>query len=158
MAHGTSKGKVSAVYAKRVNDLTDKAKVISRAFRYQDNFREWHTPRELKEQDLLLVPGLHNPSWSRDEPNINYCEGLLAGPNKAGGTGADLIATKLQIDFLAEEERAWRTRHMSLIRAACLAHGRLDGHSKSENERGVFTRARKAIRDYIAAGAAMTAP
>lgn len=158
MAHGTPKGKVTGVYAKRVSDLTDKAKVISRAFRYQDNFREWHTPRELKEQDLLLVPGLHNPSWSRNEPNVLYSETLLAGPNKVGGTTADIVAVKLQIDFLAEEERAWRTRHMSLIRAACLAHGRLDGHSQPEQGRGVFTRAKKAIRDYIAAGAAMTAP
>lgn len=158
MAHGTPKGNVSGVYSKRVDDLTNKADRISKAFRTFDQLRPWHTPDELKDKDLLLVPGLHNPSWSRDEPNITYSENVLAGPNKSGGTTADLIAMKLQIDFLAEEERAWRTRHMSLIRAACLAHGRLDGHSKPEEARGVFTRARKAIKDYIAAGAAMTAP
>lgn len=158
MAHGTPKGTVTGVYSNRVDDLIDKAKKISLAFRRFDQLRPWHTPDPLKDKDLLLVPGLHNPPWSRDEPNIVYCESVLAGPNKSGGTAADLIAMKLQIDFLAEEERAWRTRHMSLIRAACLAHGRLDGHSKKDEERGVFGRARKAIKDYIAAGSAMTAP
>lgn len=158
MAHGVPKGNVSGVYSNRVDDLKDKAERISRAFRRFEEFRPWHTPDSLKDKDLLLVPGMHNPAWARNEPNITYCESVLAGPNSSGGTTADLIAMKLQIDFLAEEERAWRVRHMSLIRGACLAHGRLDGHSKPEEARGVFTRARKAIKDYIAAGGAMTAP
>lgn len=153
MAHGSSKGKVTAVYQKRVRDLVDKAKVISRAFRYQDNFREWHTPRDLDGNDLLLVPGMHNPAWARNEPNILYSQTIHSGPNTASGTAADIIATKLQIDFLATEERAWRLRHMSLIRGACLAHGRLNGHSNSPQ--GVFERAKKSIRDYIQLGKKM---
>lgn len=154
MAHGTTRGKVTSVYAKRVRDLSDKSKVISRAFRYQDNFREWHTPRELKGKDMLLVPGMHNPPWARNEPNKLYSNSILAGPNSAGGCTGDIISVKLQIDFLAEEERAWRMRHMSLIRGACLSHGRLNGHG---NQKGVFLRAKKAMQDWIDAGKAMQA-
>ena len=156
MAHGEPRGQVTGVYSNRVSDLIDKAKRISQAFRYFGQLRPWHTPPELKDKDLLLVPGMHNPSWARNEPNIIYSESVLAGPNKTGGTTADLIAMKLQIDFLAEEERAWRVRHMSLVRAACVAHGRLDGHSKPPQ--CVFKRAEKVIQDYINAGKKMTAP
>lgn len=155
MAHGTSKGKVTSVYQKRIRDLTDKANNMSRTFRYQDGYRDWHTPRELKDNDLLLVPGMHNPAWARDEPNILYSETILNAPNAGSGNTADLTAVKLQIDFLSVEERAWRMRHMSLIRGACLAHGRLNGHS--EAQQGVFGRAKKAIQDYISAGKKMEA-
>jgi hypothetical protein len=156
MAHGEVKGKVTSVYRKRVRDLVDKAKVISRAFRYQDNFREWHTPRDLEGKDMLLVPGMHNPPWARNEPNILYSQTILNTPNIGSGTTGDIISVKLQIDFLSVEERAWRMRHMSLIRGACLAHGRLNGHSESGS--GIFNRAVRVVQDYIDAGKKMKAP
>jgi hypothetical protein len=153
MAHGEVKGKVTGVYSKRIRDLVDKAKVISRAFRYQDNFREWHTPRDLEGKDMLLVPGMHNPPWSRDEANILYSQTIHNTPNSGSGTAGDIISAKLQVDFLSVEERAWRVRHMSLIRGACLAHGRLNGHG--EATAGIFDRAKKTVRDYIDAAKQM---
>lgn len=155
MAHGTSKGVVTDVYKKRVKDLIDKAKRMSTAFRYINEFRPWHTPEELLDKDMLLVPGMHNPAWARNEPNTVYCEQVLGGPNSDGGTAGDTIAMKLQTDTLAVEERAWRMRHMSLIRGACLAHGRLDGHSS--DQQGIFKRAERAIADYIKSGKASAA-
>lgn len=156
MSHGTTRGTVTGVYSGRVSDLIDKAQRISQAFRDFGQFRPWHTPPELAGKDLLLVPGMHNPSWARDEPNIVYSESVMASPNKGGGTVGDLIAMKLQIDFCAVEERAWRLRHMSLIRGACVAHGRMDGHSKPPQ--CVFKRAEKTVQDYINAGKAMDPP
>lgn len=156
MAHGTTRGSVTGVYSDRVSDLINKAKRISIAFRFFGQWRPWHTPDKLKDKDMLLVPGMHNPAWSRNEPNIIYSEAILAGPNKTGGTTGDLIAMKLQIDFLAVEERAWRMRHMSLIRGACLSHGRMDGHGTPPQ--CVFKRAEKTISKYIEAGSTMQAP
>jgi hypothetical protein len=155
MAHGKSKGSVTGVYTKRVEDLMKKAERMSQAFRYINDFRPWHTPEELLDKDMLLVPGMHNPAWSRNEPNTIYCENVMGGANSDGGNAGDTIAMKLQIDFLAVEERAWRMRHMSLIRGACLAHGRMHGHSNAPQ--GVFKRAERVVKDYIKAGKAMEA-
>lgn len=146
---GTSKGQVDGKFEARINELEQKAQQMSEAFRNTDK-RPWHTPKDMEGYDLLDVPGMHEPSWNRDNINQLYSESILAGPGKQGGTTGDLVAMKWQADFMASEERAWRTRHASFVRCACFMHGRLDGHGKSGVS--VFSFLKDGVNSYIKAG------
>lgn len=149
MAHGKTKGTVDGQFVKRVTDLEQKAEKAKEQFKNQGSYREWWTPKGVK--DPLDVPSLHNPNWERNSINIKYSNDILTTNPTSSGTCGDLLAMKWQADFMAVEERAFRTRHASLIRCAALAHGRLDGHSKPE--KGVFGHLKNTIDQSIAEGA-----
>jgi len=147
---GTTKGQVDGKFEARVNQLESRAGQMSTSFRYQGDARDWHTPDELKDKELLDVPNLHEPSWNRDNINQIYSMSVLSGPGKEGGTTGDLVAMKWQADFMATEERGWRLRHASLIRCACFMHGRLDGHSLAK--KSVFSFLKDGVQSHINAG------
>ena len=149
MAHGKTKGKVDGKFSARITDLQEKAKKFAESFRGLDDWRPWHTPKDVG--DPLDVPSLHNPTWERNAINRLYSETILGGPGQKGGTCGDLIAMKWQADFMAVEERAFRTRHASYVRCASLAHGRWDGHGKPEV--GIFDFMKNAVQSSITAGA-----
>lgn len=149
MAHGTSKGKVDPKFEDRVSDLETKAKKLADQFRNYGTYRDWHTPEKVG--DPLDVPSLHNPTWDRNSINQIYSVDVLGGAGKAGGTVGDLIAMKWQADFMAAEERAFRTRHASLVRCAALAHGRMSGHGMAG--KSIFSFLKDAIQTHINAGA-----
>lgn len=149
MAQGTPLGVIDSKFLDRVNDLVKKARSFADHFRDYTTWRAWHTPEEVG--DLLDVPSLHNPTWNRNAINILYSEKILGGPGKKGGTCGDLIAMKIQADFMAVEERAFRTRHASYVRCASLAHGRLDGHGKPEVN--VFDFMKDGLKTALEAGA-----
>lgn len=119
---------VDPKFEKRVKDLEEKAKDFAEHFRNHTKYRKWHTPKEIT--DPLDVPSLHNPVWERNALNERYSEKIVGNAGDAAGSFGDAMATKWQIDFMAIEERAFRTRHASMIRCASLAHGRIDGHGK----------------------------
>lgn len=155
--HGTSKGQLDSKFVARINQLEDLAGQMAATFRYSGDARPWHTPEELKQKDLLAVPGLHDPAWDRNNINRIYSEEVLKGPGSRGGTTADLIAMKWQADFMAVEERAFRTRHASYARCVAFMHGRLDGHSRAG--KSVFSAFKGAVKTFIKAGqAGATAP
>jgi hypothetical protein len=149
MAHGTPKGKVAKVFTDRVDSLEAAAKAQSKAFQQAASTRPWHTPAEMKEQDLLDVPNLHEPAWNRDELNQIYSEKILN--QEDSGTHGDLVATKKQIDFMAVEERAWRLRHASCVRCNVLAHGRLSGHGTTNES--IFSMLKNSIENDLLQGA-----
>jgi len=149
MAHGTSKGKVDPKFTDRINDLESKANKMAEQFRNYGTYREWHTPKDTG--DPLDVPSLHTPAWERNNINQLYSVDILAGPGKAGGTCGDLIAMKWQADFMAAEERAFRTRHASLVRCAAMAHGRFHGHGVAG--KSIFSFLKDAVQTHINAGA-----
>lgn len=146
---GTSKGKIDAKFAARIQQLEDRAAQQAQVFRHS-GARKWHTPDELAEKELLDVPGLDNPAWDRNEINRTYAADVLAGPGKTGGTTGDLIGMKWQADFMAAEERAFRMRHASYTRCAAFMHGRLDGHGIPK--RGIFSFLRDGVKSFIFAG------
>ena len=149
---GESKGQLDSKFVARINQLEDAAKQMTLSFSTMDGARPWHTPDELKTKELLDVPGLHEPSWNRNEINRIYSSEVLAGPGKKGGTTGDLIAMKWQADFMATEERAFRTRHASFARCISFMHGRLDGHSKAKVS--VFSFLKDGVNTYIKSGRA----
>lgn len=128
MSHGASKGVLDTKFADRISELEQKARNFADHFRSNTDYRQWHMPAAVK--DPLDVPSLHNDAWDRNEINRVYSDEVLKGPGTTGGTVGDLLAMKWQADFMAVEERAFRTRHASFVRCAALAHGRLDGHGQ----------------------------
>lgn len=151
MGHPKSgpKATVDGKFQKRVEDLEKRAKDFSEHFRNHTKWRKWHTPEEVK--DLLDVPSIDNPTWDRNSLNRNYSQSIVAEAGDASGSFGDAMATKWQIDFMAVEERAFRTRHASMIRCASHVHGRLDGHGKEG--KGIFSFLKDGVKSAIAFGA-----
>lgn len=149
MGHGTSKGKIDPAFEKRVSDLEKKADKAKTQFRNHGEYREWWTPKGVK--DPLDVPSLHTPNWDRNSINQLYSDTIVKQSDESAGTTGDMLAMKWQADFMAVEERAFRTRHASLVRCASMAHGRLDGHSRPE--KGVFSHLKNTIDQAIKEGA-----
>ena len=147
---GASRGQIDAKFAARIAQLEDRAGQMAATFRYMGDARPWHTPDELKEKEMMDVPGMHSPSWDRNDINRIYSADVLGGSNKDGGTTGDLIAMKWQADFMAVEERAWRMRHASYPRCMAFMHGRLDGHSQAD--KSVFSVVKNGVASYIRAG------
>ncbi len=153
MAHGDSgKAKVTDVFKKRINELRESASTQAQQWRYWQVYRKWATPEDLKDANLYDTPGMHSPSWNRNEINEIYSNAVSAGPGKEGGTGSGYIAMKLQCDFLAAEERAWRLRHANLVRVQAAAHGRLKGHGTAKVS--VFDVLLDTVDKWIQSGAA----
>lgn len=152
MGQSSSKGTVDGKFESRTQDLESAAQQISMAFKTGVQPRPWHTPKDLKDRELLDVPGLDEPGWNRNDINRTYSADVLGGPKSKSGTVGDLIAMKWQADFMAAEERAFRMRHASFVRCACLMHGRLDGHGQSQ--KGIFSYLKKAVQSYIDTGRA----
>jgi hypothetical protein len=149
---GTSKGQIDSNFAARIAQLEARAKNMAEFFKSTTTFRQWHTPDEIKTKELLDVPGMSFPSWDRNNINQIYSDAVLGGAEKQGGTTGDLIAMKWQADFMAVEERAWRTRHASFARSLAFMHGRLRGHGREKV--GVFSFFKDGVQSYIKAGAA----
>jgi len=108
--------------------------------------RTWQIPTDLT-TDIRNVPQLHKPSFDRTEINTNYTE-IHKPDNLTAGVG-DAGSLKVQLDYVAIAERAFRSRHASHIR--CLTHtaARYAGHS---NEAGVFMAVQNYAQDLSKAG------
>ena len=146
MGHPNSgKGRIDTTFEQRVQDLEQKAQKISSSFKNQ-SYSEWHIPEQV--QDPLDVPGL-DKAWTRNSVNQEYERIVGTQADGAGAVGA-AQAMKIQADFLAVEERAFRTRHASFVRCAAMAHGRLNGHSKSG--KGVFSFLKQGLQSQIDLG------
>ena len=79
------------------------------------------------------IPGMTG-AFDRDDINQHYAE-MLSDPANLGSLGSSL-ALKLQVDWLAVLERAFRTRHASSVRCAVHAAARRKGHSSGA---GIFS-------------------
>lgn len=91
--------------------------------------RVWQYPGTVAPSD---VPRLGS-SFDRTQIDEAYVATLSDASNP--GTSADAMALKLQADRLAAEERAFRLRHCSPVRASVHAAARRSGHSSPA---GVF--------------------
>lgn len=120
---GKSQAKVHTVFSDRLRDLQKQAKQSHAAFRGISQ-RGWQVPTQAS-GSLLDIANLHNPAFEREAINTNYVEATR--DLDTAGTNGDVIALKQQMDYNACEERAYRARHTSLVRAMCLAHGRRAG-------------------------------
>lgn len=118
------------VFSERIDDLSQTLATQLAESRLGAKPRPWYLPKGWKDEnrDVLDVPNLHLPDFNRDDLNRRYVE-CMTPPV---GTVGDIIALKLQIDYMAAEERALRLRHATPIR--CIAHSlaRRKGHAESD--------------------------
>ena len=153
MAHGQKRGKIDSVFEARVKELEQKAKSIAESFKSAySTVRPWATPKDIK--NLQHVPSMHMPAWKRFDINKLYSIDICGtGPKNCGTTG-DLIGMKIQNEFLAVEERAFRLRHASYARCAALANGRFD--TQGQTNKSSFSFAKQSIDAIIQAGGAVS--
>lgn len=140
---GQTQAQLDSVFTDRLNALQTDADGQAQAYT-GGPARPWQVPDEIK--SLFDIANLHTPAYDRDDLNGLYQQIMGAGSNP--GTTADVIAIKTQIDYVASEERAFRTRHTSLCRALAHAHGRRNGHGNGP----VFALTQRQTSTTLAAG------
>lgn len=148
---GTTQANVDDVFDKFVEHLQTNSENDFKAYKGEAQ-RKWDQPEGWESKDLTNIADLHKDGYERDELNTQY-EKIMQSSDKPGTLG-DLISVKQQIEFLAVEERAMRTRYCSPCRALAHMHGRRLGHSASS---GVFAAMKTQVEDYIKAGGVETA-
>jgi hypothetical protein len=74
------------------------------------------------------IPGMAKP-FDRSEIGQNFAD--VYQPKEPGTVG-DAATLRVQNDYLAAMERAFRTRHASSVRAAIMAAGRRNGHGSDQ--------------------------
>lgn len=120
---GKQLGEIHQVFVERLKELQANAVNLQNAFQGKAH-RKWQVPSMI-ETSLLDVSKLHEPAFNRESINTQYDQ--VTKDRESAGTVGDVISLKLQLDYNACEERAFRARHMSLCRAFCIGHGRRIG-------------------------------
>lgn len=113
---------VYRVFTDWINSLVADNKLLG------SNHRAWQGLENL-ETDTRDVPGLKAP-FEREDINTGY-EGVYSN-RAAPGTVGEAMAAKVQVDYLASAERAFRLRHCSVLRAELHASSRRAGHGRPD--------------------------
>ena len=140
------KGQIHTVFFNRLQDLQTQAGQLADAHAGAGQ-RVWQTPAGFT-NDLLAIGALHEPAFNRELINDNYLDAMKAADDP--GTVGDIVSLKLQMDYNATEERAFRLRHATLCRCAAFAAGRRRGHRNYT----VFAAVEQHAADMLAAGGA----
>lgn len=134
---------------------------------YERFLAQQEAERQYAEQAALAARGqstrgwfVPDGEWSGDPfdlPGIAYAFDRVAIAEayqdfffSPAGTVGDCLAAKLQSDYLAAQERAYRLRHLTPVRAAAHAATRLRGHADAGA--GVFARLSSFLQDVLVAG------
>lgn len=145
----TSKAKVHDGFRQRLTDLMAQSNVFAEAFKRAGQ-RGWNVPSNLTAPHLFAIAELHKPAFDRQGPNDNYLECFQNAADM--GTVGDVIGLKLQIDYVAAEERQFRFRHASTCRNICHAMSR----RRALADGPVFREIEKQVGDVIRTGAKRT--
>lgn len=149
-----SRAQVDATFVTLLTTMRDHAEALLNAAT-SGGAPKWFVPGEF--QDSLINPvTLAGPGpdaggkFSRKAVNAQY-ESMVASYTEAGTTG-DIISLKLQNDYVAMMERAWRIRHATPLRSHALSIARDFGQARgpifTSNQGGIAATA----SDFIAAG------
>lgn len=126
MPAGTKKADIYAVFSQRLQALRDYAAAAAAAAQ-QAGPRQWCIPPGMADSASSLqdIANLHKAGFDRSEINTGYEQCFQTSSNP--GTTGDVIGTKLQCDYNAAEERAFRFRHATPVRCLVHAAGRRQG-------------------------------
>ena len=116
-----SKGRIHDVFTTVITDLAAQATAQAAALR-GTGLSDWNRPTGVT--DPLDVPGT-TAGFDRAAINTNY--GQVIG-SAAAGTIGDVVALKVQVDYVAVVERAFRARHCTPVRLLGFAAARRRGH------------------------------
>jgi len=121
---GTKKGDVLPPFTTRLRELKRQAEAQANAFK-GDGARVWNIPEDITATHLFAdIRSLHGAKdTGYDRTTINNRYELCFQSADDPGTVGDVIGLKLEMDYLAAAERAFRFRHAStprlLTHAAC---------------------------------------
>lgn len=120
-------------FQKLLQELQKHAKKMATVFEGDEKEQpQWQMP-PMRDWDgnVLDITKMHKP-FARDELNEQYKDAL----HDDTATTADCMGTKVQLDYMAMMERAFRLRHTTLIRSVMHAAGRIKAHG---DDAGVHT-------------------
>ncbi len=122
-----SKGQIHARFTAQVRALAAEAGLLHAGVTTGTG-REWQLG-DLNgwSGDVTDVPGMGKP-FDRKAIGQNFADVYQGEP----GTTGDAATLRLQNDYLAAMERAYRTRHVSSVRATIMAAGRRAGHASPQ--------------------------
>lgn len=81
-------------------------------------------------------------AFNRDDANADYQTAVQTGTTDGGARTVDRMMAKVQVDYLAAAERAFRARHSTIVRSNLHAVARQQGQG---SENGIF----QTIQAYI---------
>jgi len=136
-----ARSRLHTVFQNLISFLKQANKTIANAQQCK-NQRTWEIPDDFV-GDVQDIPNIHKPSFDRTEINTNYLECHSGDADNEAGVG-DAGSLKIQLDYVAVAERAFRSRHASHLR--CLAHAaaRYAGHA---NDQGAFSSVQNYAQD-----------
>ena len=150
MPAGTKKADVLPPFNTRLKELKQQAAQQADAFK-GIGFRPWNTPADTAAENLFTdIEHLHggeDTGFDRTTINKTYEECFQDATSL--GTNGDVIGLKLQMDYLAAAERAFRFRHASTARL--LTHAMSRRHSQAQGP--IFPFIEEAVSNVIKAGA-----
>jgi hypothetical protein len=124
-----SQAQVDPTFNATVGGLADQAEAQAQAARGQ-GLRPWNAPDNAGSP--LDVPGT---TAAFDRAAIDAAYGRAIGDAASPGTVGDCVALKVQSDYVAMMERAYRARHCTPVRLLAMAAARRAGHGQ---DGGVF--------------------
>lgn len=110
---------------------TEAAAVAGSALNVQ--LREWALGNLDAWTGRVLIPQDIGSAFDRNEAGAVYGNALLR-PNQ--GSAGDAMSAKVQSDYLAAMERAFRARHATPIRSELFAAARRSGHAMAAGPLG----------------------
>ena len=138
-----AKSEIRARFLAQLNKAAETADAVSKAT-LLDAQRRWHlVDKGDWDGDLFNITDI-GKAFSREENEADVAETIKDG--KSPGTSGDLIVSVMQGDYLAAQERAFRVRHQSRIRADIHAAARRMGHA---SDKGIFKRGIKGVIENI---------
>lgn len=133
-------------FNKQVDRLIERAKDTHKAItEAQPESVKWNYPTDWEGDPVTDLDEMHEP-FNRDEANQDFIDAIKT-PNT--GKSGDLIVSTIQVEYMAIQERAFRLRHLTRVRAAIHAAARMKSHSEKgglfeRNHRGFLERILKA--------------
>jgi hypothetical protein len=137
MAEPTSKAEVRKRFSKQIDANVTTGKETAKSIQNQQQLAQHVVDKNEWSGDLFDLKGIAS-AFDRKE-NAEDMQKITADAGESGVAG-DLIATVLQADYLAVQERAFRARHMTRVRATIHRAGRNygQGHNAGVFKQGVL--------------------
>ena len=127
-------------FVTQVKAYAEAADNLQKALRNLEQLKQHKVDKNGWNGDVFDLAGMAKP-WERKENEEDVIKSIKDG-TKPGVVG-DLISSTLQGDWLATQERAFRARHQTKIRASMHAASRRRGHGHPS---GLFL---KGVINYI---------
>lgn len=130
----SSKAEVRTRFSTGIKKLVESANTLRDANTNKGQRKQPALDKNGWDGDLTNFLDMHKP-WSLEEVEQDFVAAISDATSP--GTVSDLMSTSIQGDWLAQQSRAFRLRHMTPIRASAHVAARRAGHG---HEGGLFNK------------------